>query len=224
MSDAEFDDLDATRVRADRVDRREGITKRHDAQKRGAPVGDLRQIVDEPAQGGLHLIEGTDHHHQRPKAHMAAEIARRRDHDRHHEREPAIAGRDPGEAREAACEAGHQGHHAVDRLVEKAALIRLAIVQHNAVGVLADTHERDAQIGLPCVALGIERNERAADAPGEQRAAERIGERAPDHVARDRNRAVAEIENDLVGEDPEHAHEADEQQGRLQQADQRGWS
>ena len=165
------DDLDATRVRADRVDRREGITKRHDAQKRGAPVGDLRQIVHEPAQGGLHLIEGADHHHERAKAHIAVEITRRRDHDRHHHREPAIAGRDPGEAREAAREAGHHGDHAVDRLVEKAALIRLAIMQHNAVGVLVDAHERDAQIGLPCIALGIERNERAADVPGEQRAA-----------------------------------------------------
>ena len=106
LSDAESDDLDATRVRADRVDRREGIPKRHDAQKRGAPVGDLRQIIHEPAQGGLHLIEGTDHHHERAKAHIATEIARRRDHDRHHQRKPAIAGRDPGEAREGRLRGG----------------------------------------------------------------------------------------------------------------------
>ncbi len=152
---------------------------------------------------------------------MAAEIAGRRDHDRHHERKPAIAGRDPGEAREAACEADHHGHHAVDRLVEKAALIRLAIVEHDTVGVLADPHERDAQIGLAGVALGIDRDERTADVPREQGAAERIGERAPDHVARDRNGAVAEIENDLVGEDPEHTREAREQQRGLHQADRK---
>ena len=150
---------------------------------------------------------------------MAAEIPRRRDHDRHHEREPAIAGRDPGEAREAAREAGHHGHHAVDRLVEQAALIRLAVVQHDAVGVLVDPDEGHAQVGLAAVALGIERNQRAADAPGEQRAAERIGERAPDHVPRDRDRAVAKIENDLVGEDPEHARKARQQQRGLHKAD-----
>ena len=219
MSAAEFDDLDATRVGADSVDRRERVAKGHDALKRRAPVGDLRQIVDEPAQGGLHLIEGADHHHERPEAHMAAEIPRRRDHDRHHEREPAIAGRDPGEAREAAREAGHHGHHAVDRLVEQAALIRLAVVQHDAVGVLVDPDEGHAQVGLAAVALGIERNQRAADAPGEQRAAERIGERAPDHVPRDRDRAVAKIENDLVGEDPEHARKARQQQRGLHEAD-----
>ena len=111
------------------------------------------------------------------------------------------------------------GDHVVDRLVEKAALIRFAIVQHDAVGVLVDAHERDAQIGLPCVALVIERNERAADVPSEQRSAERIGERAPDHVPRDRDRAVAEIENDLLGKEPEHAREAREQQRGLHQAD-----
>ena len=219
LPDAEFDDLEATSVRADRVDRHEGITKRHDAEKGGAPVGDLRQVVHEPAQGGLHLIEGSDHHHERAEAHVAAEIARRRHHDRDHERKPAIAGRDPGKAREAACQAGHQGHHAVDRLVEQAALIRLAIVQDDSVSVLADTHERDAQICLPCVALVIERDKRAADVPSEQRTAQRISERAPDHVAWDRDAPSADPEYHLVGEDPEHAHKAHEQQGGLQQAD-----
>ena len=87
------------------------------------------------------------------------------------------------------------------------------------VGVLVDAHQREAQIGLARVALGIERNQRATDAPGEQRAAERIGERAPDHVARDREAAFADIEHHLLGQDPEHAHEAHEQQRGLQQAD-----
>ena len=89
------------------------------------------------------------------------------------------------------------------------------------VGVLVDAHQREAQIGLARVALGIERNQRATDAPGEQRAAERIGERAPDHVARDHEAAIADVEHHLRGEHPEHADEADEQQRRLQQADRK---
>src|SRR3712207_7297379 len=42
------------------------LPERGDTQHRRAPVGDLREIVDEVAQGRLHLIEGA--HHQDRKS------------------------------------------------------------------------------------------------------------------------------------------------------------
>src|SRR5271166_5569751 len=49
---------------------------RHPQQGR-PPVGNVGEVVHEPAQRGLHLIEGADDHHQLPKAHAALKVGRR---------------------------------------------------------------------------------------------------------------------------------------------------
>ena len=56
------------------------------------------------------------------------------------------------------------------------------------------------------------------DPPCEPGPAEGVGQRAPHHVARNGEPVGAAAEHDLIGEKPEHAYEAREEQGRLQEA------
>ena len=53
--------------------------------------GDRVEIVDEPAQRPLHLVEGADGHHHAAEGEVAGEIDRRCHENRRHQREPAIA-------------------------------------------------------------------------------------------------------------------------------------
>src|SRR6516165_2660728 len=64
----------------------------------GTPVGEDRKVVHEPPQTGLYLVESADGYHQLTKSHLTRQIGRRGYQDRRHEREPAIAGGDPGKA------------------------------------------------------------------------------------------------------------------------------
>ena len=197
----------------------ERLADRHDPQQRGPPVGDARQVVDEPAQGRLHLLEGADHHHQPAERHAALEVARRGDQDRHDERAPAVAGGDPGQTGEPARQVAHDVDERLDRAVERPALVRLAAVERDRLRVLVGPHQAEPQRRLAGVALAVEPDQRPADAPGEVGAAEGVNERAPDHVARDREAAAAQRERHLAGEAPEHPDEADQEERGLQAAD-----
>ena len=104
-----------------------GAPEARDPQDGGAPIGDLREVVDEVAQGRLHLIEGADHHHHLAEGQATREIVRRGRENRHHDGEPAVARGDPGQAREAAGEAPRRLEDRLDELVEVAALVRLVM-------------------------------------------------------------------------------------------------
>ena len=84
-------------VMAEFIHGQHGPAKARHAQQSGAPVRDAGKIVDEPAKRLLHLIEGADHHHQLAECHVAREIAGRGHQDRRNDREPAIAGGNPGQ-------------------------------------------------------------------------------------------------------------------------------
>ena len=59
-------------------------------------------------------------------------------------------------------------------------------------------YEREAQIGLPGVALGIELDQWAADEPAEPRGGARIEKGAPDHVTGNTEAAPAHMENHIL--------------------------
>ena len=56
---------------------RDGRAEAGDAHQRRPPVGDDAEIVDEPAQRLLHLVEGADRHHQLAEGQAPGEIGRR---------------------------------------------------------------------------------------------------------------------------------------------------
>ena len=151
-----LDELDPVLGRAEPVHRHNRLAEARDAQQSGAPVGDGAEIIDEPPQGLLHLNKGADDHHQRAEGKIAAEVSRRRNQDRRDDREPAVTCRDPGEPRARADDPPHHAENVLELGSEALLLILFAAIERHAVTMLVEAHEREAQIGLPGVALGIE--------------------------------------------------------------------
>jgi hypothetical protein len=174
---------------------------------------------NEPPQRGLHLIEGADDHHEAAEREVAAEIAGRGHDQRKDDRHPAIAGGDPGETRECAGQAAHGFDDGAGRLVEGTALVGLAAIEGDALGGFADPDQREAELGLALVAVGVQLDQRRPDLPGQPRAEAGIADRAPHHVAGNDDLLAPDRERDVARQRPQHADEADEQHGGLQQAD-----
>ena len=91
------DELDPRLDVVKHVGRHHGAAEAGDAQQRRPPIRDRAEIVDEPAQRRLHLVEGADRHHQAAEGEVAREIDGRGHEDRGDEREPAIARGHPGQ-------------------------------------------------------------------------------------------------------------------------------
>ena len=81
--------------------------------------------------------------------------------------EPAVTCRDPGKSRGRANDPPHRAENVLELGSKAPLLILFAAVERHTVTMLVKAHEREAQIGLPGVALGIELNQWAADAPAE---------------------------------------------------------
>ena len=144
-----------------------------DAQQRRAPVGDGAEIVDEPAQRGLHLHEGAGRHHQAAEGQVAREIERRRREDRRHQREPAVAGGDPGEIGESGDQAAHGLENGGEIDLDAARLVRLARGERDRIDVLVHPHQRKAQVRLARVALRIAIDQVASHPIAQQRSGAR---------------------------------------------------
>ena len=156
-----------------------------DTQQRCPPIGDAADIVDEPAQCGMHLVERANCHHQPTEAHVAGEIDRRRDHDRRHHGDPSIAGSDPGQPDHRIDDAAARLQHGSKVELEPASLVRLAGGQRNRVDMLVDAHQRKPQFGLARVEIAIQPDQWAADQPAHPRRGPGIDHGRPHHVARD---------------------------------------
>ena len=72
--------------------------------------------------------------------------------------------------------------------------IRLAVVQSNAFGVLAHAHQRKAEISFKFLLVEIEVNQGLANEVGEPCAYQRIGEREPNHIARNAENVAANVD------------------------------
>ncbi len=95
-------DVDALFHLVQHIGHLHGGAEIRDAQQGRAEIGDAADVVDEPAQRLMHLVEGADRHHQAAKGEVARKIGRRRDDERGNHRHPAIAGGYPGEVRDRA--------------------------------------------------------------------------------------------------------------------------
>ena len=60
--------------------------------------------------------------------------------------------------------------------------------------MLVEVHEREAQLGLPGVALGIALDQWAANAPANPGGGARVDQSAPDHVTGNSEAAPAHME------------------------------
>ena len=133
------------------------------------PVGYAVDIVDEPAQRRIHLIESADGHHQAAETEITIEIDRSCDDDGGDDRKPAITRRHPCQP----C----QGHHELvadfqnrgEIALETALFIAFARRQRNRFYMFVDPHQREAQGGFPRIVFAIDLDERAPDEPAHGR-------------------------------------------------------
>src|SRR4051794_5095917 len=194
----------------------QSVAESRDAQKRRAPIGYPGEVVDEPAERVLNLIERTRHHHEAAESEASAEEAGRRHENRYDDREPAIAGADPSEPREAVGEIAPDRDDAIDGRVHDAPLALLTGLDRDRVGRLVDMDDGEAKVRLTSITLGIELDEWPPDHPGQRGACEGVGKRAPDHIARNGETLSAIGEEHPAREHPQHADEAHEKERRLQ--------
>ena len=147
----------------DGVEVEQRLAEVHHAQQRRPPVGDGAGVVDEPAQRLLHLVEGAHDHHQLAEAQPPGEVAGRRHDDREDQRDPAVAGGDPGQAHPRHGNLPqHRDQGGEARLEPVAWSVGLAVAERDALGALRALHQREAELGLARVAA----RPRAAPAGG----------------------------------------------------------
>ncbi len=166
----------------------------------------------------MHAGEGLCRLHQAAQCDLAAEIARQRDDQRHDGRE---IGQRAGEQGQVALAAGLDvpgGAQVEERAAQPFALVVLAAHQGDAFGVLARARQAGPEVGLPALADIAGVDEATAEEIGEQRADQRIGDRGPDHVARQVELEAEQPDRHRARQDPQHAEEGEELQHALQDA------
>ena len=149
----------------------------------GAQLGQDRVVVDEERERALHLAEGRrrlGHHAER---NGAGKEPRRRHEIGEDDRELGIARLVEGELRLGEQHAPAVVEHVGEARVECLGLVLLAAIEGDALGILAHAHQREAEIRLEALLLEVERDQATADQVGQQRAAERIDQADPRHVA-----------------------------------------
>ena len=85
--------------------------------------------------------------------------------------------------------------------------------------MLVDAHQREPQVRLARVALGVTPDQVAADPVAQQGSGASVEDAGPHHVTGDRNHPAGDVEGEVRRQRPKHAHEGDEQDRGLQQAD-----
>ena len=129
----------------------------------GTPLRQRAVHVDEPGQRALHLRKRAGDAHQPAELDRAAEVTRRGHHDREYPGDLVVA----IDQRIQPLGPGHDappiGDHIIKPLEEVAFLLMLAVVERDALHVLAEAHQRIAEIGLhPLLA---ETQARSTDGP-----------------------------------------------------------
>ena len=167
-----------------------------DAHQRRAPVGNGADVVDEPFERGMHLVERADRHHQSTEGDVAGEIDGRRHQDRRDHGDPAIGIGHPGQVDLRGVDAHHRLQRFAEVEIEPLLLVRLAARQRDGVDMVVDAHHRVPQLRFARVAVAVELDQRPAHRPADQRGETRIEEGRPDHVAGDGEGMAADMEDE----------------------------
>src|SRR5207248_6076592 len=128
--------------------------------------GDLGVARHNEGQGILHLTKRRGYLHQPAELDLLREIARRRDDEREDDHELLIAAREPGQFLAAADDVPPVQHAMREAVLEDAVFAALAAVERDALGMLAQAHEAEAEIGLVALLVEQQVHERVADLLG----------------------------------------------------------
>ena len=103
-----------------------------------------------------------------------------------------------------------------------AALLRFAAIERDALGLLAKTHETEAEIRLDRLLPVVEADQRPADQVRDHRSDAGVQHGHPEHVARDRDLETADRQRDAAGEIPQQRGKGGERRQRVEEAETQG--
>ena len=149
---------------------------------------DPLKLVDDDAEVVEHVVERAGRLGDHAELDAARKVERRDDEDGQDLHEVRVRRREELEVPLRAEDRAPVGDRAAQPALHLRRLLRLALVEGDALRILAQPHERVAQVGLAEQLLGVLADERAAEVPG--------GERAEAGVREDR---VEELRDGVVG-------------------------
>ena len=197
---------------------RQRVVKTEQSIGGGFPERHARIGIDKPGERALHLTEGIGDLHQITEFERPVEVARRGHYEGEDHCELPIETLGPDQL--FLCT--DQGPVVVDdpaESVEQAcAFGAFAVIERDALGVLAHPHHAVAKIGFEFLLLEIQPDQRAADRVCQPAAGYRIDHRYPDHIARNRHFGVAEQEGERPGDRPQDRNEGAERDHGIEQA------
>ena len=82
-----------------------------------------------------------------------------------------------------------------------------AAVERDALGVLAESDQAEAQVGLDALLLKVQADQRSPDQVGQHAAEDGVEHRDPHHVARDLQAQRASAQRERPGNGPQDGHE-----------------
>ena len=106
-----------------------------------------------------------------------------------------------------------------NRASSRVALDRLAVQQRDLFAVFAHPDQVETKIGFIALLLEIEPDQRPADQMGQNRADQRIDQRAPDQITGNRDVLAEQMQRRFVGQGPQNEDERGERDDRAQQPD-----
>ena len=181
----------------------ERAVERQQAIDARLPVGERLERVHEPRQRALHGAEGARDLRQAAERDRAGEEPVAGDEEREHDRHLVVADRERVDPLRDPHQVPPVLPDALDPAAEVPVLGRLAPVERDAFGVLAEADERVAEIGLALLLLEVEADERAADPVGERATDDRVHERDPHEIAGDRHLVLAQPQRERPRQVPQ---------------------
>src|SRR2546423_9836024 len=182
--------------------------------------GDLGVARHNERKRILHLAEGRGDLHQPAELDLLCEIARRRDDKREDDRQLLLAAGEPGELLASTNDVPPIQHAVRKTVLEYAVFAALAAIKRDALGMLAQAHQAEAEIRLIALLVEQKRHQRIADLLGQPRAPHRVDDRGDDHVAGNIEAAIAaQWDVQRARQRPQDEQEREQRYDRIQQAE-----
>ena len=183
------------------------------------PVGDLRIGLDEEGERALHLTEGGGDLHQAAEHHGAGEIERAHDDERENDGDLRVAGGQECQPLGPLHDAVPIADDAGKAVAKPLLLRRLAGEQRHLLGVLAQAHQREAEIGFIALLVEIEFDQRMADEMRHPGADDGVDQRRPDQIAGNVEGLRADHQRKGRRQAPQDHHEGDQRDDGAEERD-----
>ena len=150
------------------------------------PLGDAGVGVDKPTERGLDLAEGEGGLGQPAQGDRARKEPRRRHEDGKDGRRLAVPRREEGQAALGLHQSPPGPPDVAEGDAQLLLLVRLAAIERDALGVLADADHAKPEVGIGALQIEVDADQAPTDEVGGDGSRRGIDDGHPYHVARDR--------------------------------------